>query len=210
MTDFSDSPAVKRANELLDQGDNAASADLLEAQRGISDNLRELNARPRIEPARATSVAEHDRLAKELEQQKIVSRILGTLYSRLTAAIDRSQALEAINGADESRKTLDAALDALEAAQREAVAARDAVLAHTKKMQAQKSAASRMNDGTVGATPAQIDRIVAAGAFDARMGETTGINSLRSKVQAKGTVKPANEARYIDKGAGDASPVNVT
>ena len=86
MTDFSDSPAIERANELL--ADPAASVDDLKAaQRGINDQMGELQAQPPIEPGMATSVAEHTRLAKELEQRGVLSGILSRLYSRLNLSL---------------------------------------------------------------------------------------------------------------------------
>ena len=208
MTDLNDSPAIERANELL--ADPAASVDDLKAaQRGISGQMGEVQAQPPIEPGMATSVAEHKRLSDELEQRGVLSGILSRLYSRLNDAIQRATARDAIDGADQSRKSLDKALDALEAAQRKADAARADVMAHVSRIERDKTAAGLNGKGKVGATPAQIERIIAAGAFDARMGETTSINALRRKTQIDGG-QPAVETRYVDHGAKDAGPVNVT
>ena len=82
-------------------------------------------------------------------------------------------------------------------------------MAHTKNMQRDKSAAGLNGKGKVGATVEQVERIIAAGAFDARMGEQTSINGLRLKIQIDGG-QPAVETRYVDHGAKDAGPVNVT
>ncbi|WP_339933831.1 hypothetical protein [Vreelandella glaciei] len=208
MTDFSDSPAIETANKLL--SDTGASVDDLQtAQRGINDQLREVQAQPRIEPAMACSVSEHKRMTAELEQQGVINGILSRLYSRLSDAIQRATARDAIDGAEQSRKDLAKALDALEAAQRKADAARADVMAHVSRIERDKTAAGNHGRGKVGATPEQIDRIVAAGALDARMGETTAINSLRRKTQIDGG-KPAVETRYVDHGANEAGPVNVT
>ena len=208
MTDFSDSPAIETANKLLSDA-GASVDDLQTAQRGINDQMREVQAQPRIEPAMATSVAEHKRMTAELEQQGVINGILSRLYSRLSEAIQRATARDAIDGADQSRKSLDKALDALEAAQRKADAARADVMAHVSRIERDKLSAGLNGKGKVGATPAQIDRIVAAGAFDARMGETTSINALRRKTQIDGG-QPAVETRYVDHGANEAGPVNVT
>ncbi|NYS77238.1 MULTISPECIES: hypothetical protein [Halomonadaceae] len=208
MIDLTDSPQIERANELL--ADPTASVDALQAaQRGISDQMREVQAQPRIEPAMATSVAEHKRMTAELEQQGVFSGILSRLYGRLNDAIQRAVARDAIDGADQSRKDLAKALDTLETAQRKADAARAEVMAHTKNMQRDKSAAGLNGKGKVGATVEQVERIIAAGAFDARMGEQTSINGLRLKIQIDGG-QPAVETRYVDHGAKDAGPVNVT
>ena len=208
MTDLTDSPAIETANKLL--SDAAASVDDLQAAlRGINGQLRELQALPRIEPGMATSVAEHKRLSDELEQRGVINGILSRLYSRLNDAIQRATARDALDGAEQSRKSLDKALDALEAAQRKADAARADVMAHVSRIERDKASAGLNGKGKVGATPAQIDRIVAAGAFDARMGETTSINALRRKAQIDGG-QPAVETRYVDHGAKDAGPVNVT
>lgn len=197
MTDLTDSPAIERANELL--ADPAASVDDLKAaQRGISGQMGEVQAQPPIEPGMATSVAEHTRLAKELEQRGVLSGILSRLYSRLNDAIQRATARDAIDGAEQSRKSLDKALDALEAAQRKADAARADVMAHVSRIERDKASAGLNGKGKVGATPAQIDRIVAAGAFDARMGETTSINALRRKTQIDGA-KPAVETKQAER-----------
>lgn len=197
MTDLTDSPAIETANKLL--SDPAASVDDLKAaQRGISGQMGELQAQPPIEPGMATSVAEHTRLTAEREQQGILSGILSRLYSRLSEAIQRATARDAIDGADRSRKSLDKALDALEAAQRKADAARADVMAHVSRIERDKSAAGLNGKGKVGATPAQIDRIVAAGAFDARMGETTSINALRRKTQIDGG-QPAVETKQPER-----------
>ena len=197
MTDFSDSPANETANKLL--SDAAASVDALQAaQRGINDQMREVQAQPRIEPAMATSIAEHKRMTAELEQQGVMNGILSRLYGRLSDAIQRAVARDAIDGAEQSRKDLAKALDTLEAAQRKADAARAEVMAHTKNMQRDKSAAGLNGKGKVGATVEQVERIIAAGAFDARMGEQTGINSLRRKTQIDGA-KPAVETKQAER-----------
>lgn len=197
MTDLNDSPAIERANELL--ADPTASVDALQdAQRGISDQMREVQAQPRVEPAMATSVAEHKRMTAELEQQGVLSGILSRLYGRLNDAIQRAVARDAIDGAEQSRKDLAKALDALEAAQRKADAARAEVMTHTKNMQRDKSAAGLNGKGKVGATVEQVERIIAAGAFDARMGEQTSINALRVKVQIDGA-KPAVETKQAER-----------
>ncbi len=197
MTDFSDSPAIERANELLASAD-ASVDDLQTAQRGISGQMGELQAQPPIEPGMATSVAEHTRLAKELEQRGVINGILSRLHGRLSEAIQRATARDAIDGAEQSRKSLDKALDTLEAAQRKADAARADVMAHVSRIERDKLAAGLNGKGKVGATPAQIDRIVAAGAFDARMGETTSINALRRKTQIDGA-KPAVETKQPER-----------
>ena len=197
MTDLTDSPAIERANELL--ADPAASVDDLQAaQGGISDQMREVQAQPRIEPATATSIVEHKRMTAELEQQGVMNGILSRLYGRLSDAIQRAVARDAIDGAEQSRKSLDKALDALEAAQRKADAARADVMAHTQNMQRDKSAAGLNGKGKVGATVEQVERIIAAGAFDNRMGDTTSINALRSKTLIEGA-KPAVETKHAER-----------
>ena len=197
MIDLTDSPAIERANELL--ADTTASVDDLQtAQRGISDQMRELQAQPPIEPAMATSIAEHTRLAKELEQRGVINGILSRLYSRLSEAIQRATARDAIDGADQSRKDLAKALDALEAIQRKADAARADVMAHVSRIERDKTAAGNHGRGKVGATVEQVERIIAAGAFDGRMGEQTAINSLRRKTQIDGA-KPAVETKQAER-----------
>ncbi|MGM0857233.1 MAG: hypothetical protein ACQEW0_09110 [Pseudomonadota bacterium] len=208
MTNLSDSPAIERANDLL--ADPTASSDDLLATRGeISAQMREQQAIPRPEPAMTTSIAEHKRVVQELEDRDVLDGVLHRLYGRLSSAIQSAQAREAINGAAQAEKDLAKSLDTLEAAQRKADAARAEVMAQVEGIQRDRAVAGSHGKGKVGASPELVERIIAAGAYDDRMGGRTSINSLRRKVQIDDG-KPAVETRYVDHGANAAGELKVS
>lgn len=158
MTQTKDSAAVLKAGEVLN--DPKATVEVLKAALDdISAESRELDAQRLPEVSQALSMTQRAEIVAQHEQADARRTILRTLHLRLTDAIKRRAAADAIAGADESRAALQKALDKAEKARSEYNAATRDALAKADVIAKGREAAGLPGYDVVGATAEQVDRL---------------------------------------------------
>lgn len=158
MTTPKDSQAVVEANKILGS-DTATAADFHAAWRSIVDELRRLDAAPRLEPGMATSLAERHSLDAQREVLSTQREVYTRLAGRLRDAESRAKAREAINGAEDARQALEKALEAAQQARQEADKLAGEALDQARSIVAARSAAGPSGRGKVGASSESLARL---------------------------------------------------
>src|SRR5690554_3892009 len=158
MTQTTDTAAVVKANEVLQDSDATVEA-LKAAQLGIRDELRELDAVPLPELAQATSMAQRREFEAQREEVGARREILIRLFRLLSDAIQRRQAQDAIEGAEGDRAALESALKLAEKARAAYLAAAQDALDCAKVIADGRQAAGNAGRDKVGATSEQIDKL---------------------------------------------------
>lgn len=158
MTQTTDTAAVLRGNEILTEADTAPLEALKAALTDVSAEMREANNTAPAGVSGATSLEERRKLEEQDRERLARLEITTALWRRLNDAVRAAEARDAIANADDHRASLDAALDALEEAQRVAAQAKAKAMDSLDTLKKAKQAAGTRGRGLVGADPEQLDR----------------------------------------------------